>query len=305
MELDRSVSPSSSVLSSPASQASPSLSFLNTTGQGAGRGGQPGTSTMRRILVGDIEHAEVSPPRPPVRGAKRPPLSVSVMSRSVHEQRTVDDRRDRRSRYIQNSLLASLATHGGTATAAVSAVSAISAVGSGNDDSDGTGIDATRSAGAGRHNAEKQRRHDRRRAERRRRRRAKRLKKNRETARKEMQREHDELYESHRYKSVPMQLWLGGEGEHAGAFFGKRKTTLRAKKGLHSNKPAWGAGVEAANAQSFSYNASQFSQSLPRLPRLHWRQAEREKAEKKSRDVLTGQHQWRKRVNSLLAKYHY
>ena len=65
------------------------------------------------------------------------------------------------------------------------------------------------------------------------------------------------------------------------------------------------AETKAATAQTFSYNASKLSQSLPQLPRLLWKKAEREKGEQESREVLKGQHLWHKRVDSLLAKYHY
>eukprot|EP00946_MAST-07B_sp_MAST-7B-sp1_P003521 g3521.t1 len=161
---------------------------------------------------------------------------------------------------------------------------------------------------AGKYKAEKKRRHDRRRAERHRRHRARRMKNMQEKAREAMQREHDELYESNFYSEVPIQLWLGGKRQNAGAFFGKRKQKAREKKSNY-NRPGRRAGIVAgtktATAQSFSSNASQLSQSLPQLPRLLWKKAEREKGEHESREVLKGQHLWRKRVDSLLAKYHY
>ena len=243
-------------------------------------------------------------PRPPARGAKRPPLSVSVMSISIDEQRRLDKRKHNKSRYLQRSLLASLATHSSVLLSDHHAREKKLDGESGSNalrdhiKSDKDTKAENRRLGMESHEAEKARRHKRRRVQRMRRQHVKQRKKRKEKAFKEMQLEHDELYSSEMYTKVPLQLWLGGDNQHMGAFFGKAmQKTVSTRK-----KPAW---ITKNISNSFSYRSSQLTQSLPHLPRLNWKLSQRKKAEKMSRDVLTGQHEWQKRINTLLAKYHY
>ena len=101
----------------------------------------------------------------------------------MNEQRLVEKHRERRSKYIQKSLQASLANHGRTL------VNADAAKEVSEQSQSMYHIDEKldQSQEAGKYKAEKKRRHDRRRAERHRRHRARRMKNMQEKAREPMQ----------------------------------------------------------------------------------------------------------------------
>lgn len=98
----------------------------------------------------------------------------------------------------------------------------------------------------------------------------------------------------------------------------KERRRRREEKGmLVTKRAAWGSGsgvstgtlafVEGTTRRRSGgqKKGDGSSSSSSSLPRLHWRQEEREKKEIVSRTSVLGQFSWRKRVDNLLAKYHY
>ena len=95
----------------------------------------------------------------------------------------------------------------------------------------------------------------------------------------------------------------------------KRERRRREETGmLVTKRAAWGSGsgvstgtlafVEGTTRRR-SGGQKKGDGNSSSLPRLHWRQEEREKKEIVSRTSVLGQFSWRKRVDNLLAKYHY
>lgn len=92
---------------------------------------------------------------------------------------------------------------------------------------------------------------------------------------------------------------------------GGANITRRVRPAPLARRPAWGGGRGKARRRAKMGKHSRLP-PLPdqgpystTLPKLNWRAGERARAEKDGRRALVGAMSWKKRVDSLLAKYHY